>query len=64
MLLRAKTTAAQKVPCLLVNVALKASMTIPADKLEQQGVMSQKTEIRKSHIIQLLVTYIFIPAYC
>lgn len=61
MLLRAKTTAAQKVPCLLVNVALKASMIIPADKLEQQGF---RTEIRKSHVIQLLVTYIFIPAYC
>lgn len=33
MLLRAKTTNAKDVPCFLVNVALKVSMTIPADKL-------------------------------
>lgn len=43
MLLRAKPTTAQKFPCLLVNVALKANMTIPADKLQQQGFTSQKT---------------------
>lgn len=67
ILLKVKTTNAKKeVTCLLGNVALKPSMSVPADVYScWQAVgtgsycLRNLRLTRKSHIIELLATYIF-----